>query len=1147
MSKTNKIKSSQISNPFSTGGGGVSFEHRVQASFLLGLLIDGFAPVLNQPIQKVSFQTKIHGFDLDDIMVVTNSPHRESKMLCQIKHKLSFTSSNKESREVICAAWGDYNNAKFNKSLDKLVVITGLISSGTIESLRYIYQLAISCTNSLDFSDKLSKGKFTSDKTRNKFDEIKKLLNLANGSEVSLDDVWGFFKVFVLLVYDLDYQNSINATLIESLIKSNCHADANDVWARMCEYAAFCDQSAADITLDNFDASIKEKFGLNSFPPDEAVGITPDAFWAKLSLLGEWEDNNPADCAIVEKVIGAKYEQVRTTLQDLLAQEVDYIKWNNGRWKITNPESMAHICHNYYYNDTISTIFSVASDILQERDKRLNNDNRLLFEGKAFDYSLTLRKNILVGINILINKVELPNCSQQEINRTKILFIRNLFDNCTWERLASIGDLLCLIAEIAPDWYLNTLEKYLKNNTDDVRKLLPQSDNYMWTQNYLCPLLWSIETLAWNDRYLVSCIRCLCELNMLQHDYGNIGNTPKASIISILLPWHHCTLASLETRKAAITLMLREYLSTEWESIKALMPRETSCSTYTAKPKYMLHVPENAELNADYNEMSIYIFQQAVSFASDDINKLSDMIKYIEYYYSDLGVQFLESIKCNYKNWSDEDLFIVWNKLEDCKYKILWRNEGEEPKSEAFSVLCHTTKTLAPSNIIYKARRLFVAKYDEFSVKTDDYHASSQARTQAQVDGLTKVWKTHGLAGVLQLTAGTTKESLILGRLGGILDINGFTQVLTYCYNTDNIFLIKTVTESFINRNGVKTLLSIDWSNYSPNYIADILVYQHLTDGLLEVVSILLKNNEQLYWSKAIIPTYYEKTDYELEIVINHLIKENRYIAIINMLGHIDKSVPIKTEILYNILIKAATTNNAQDRLDSFAVTNLIKYLQQEDVQNIDMDKLCNIEFLYLPWLNDHSPVRPRALNNAIANDPRFFCELILRMYKGTDDEKTEKLPEELGKRLFDILFRFKIVPGVDWFGNFHKDAFVSWINTVIEWGRQNSRDVVVQHTIGSGLSYAINENDEIDQAIVEVLDNRDYDAIREGFSMGIHNQRGVYIVDPEGKAEKQLNEKYERMAIKFEQSGYSRIAQTLHKIADNYLKEIDSNKYEDD
>ena len=46
----------KLSNAFSTGGGGGSFERRIQAVFLLALLVDGVSPILNMPVERLHFK-----------------------------------------------------------------------------------------------------------------------------------------------------------------------------------------------------------------------------------------------------------------------------------------------------------------------------------------------------------------------------------------------------------------------------------------------------------------------------------------------------------------------------------------------------------------------------------------------------------------------------------------------------------------------------------------------------------------------------------------------------------------------------------------------------------------------------------------------------------------------------------------------------------------------------------------------------------------------------------------------------------------------------------------------------------------------------------------------------------------------------------
>ena len=88
----------KLSNAFSTGGGGGSFERRIQAVFLLALLVDGVSPILNMPVEQVAFQTRHLGYAVDDMAVFSTSG---AKLLCQMKHSLFITEKDATFQEVI--------------------------------------------------------------------------------------------------------------------------------------------------------------------------------------------------------------------------------------------------------------------------------------------------------------------------------------------------------------------------------------------------------------------------------------------------------------------------------------------------------------------------------------------------------------------------------------------------------------------------------------------------------------------------------------------------------------------------------------------------------------------------------------------------------------------------------------------------------------------------------------------------------------------------------------------------------------------------------------------------------------------------------------------------------------------------------------
>jgi hypothetical protein len=58
---------------------------------------------------------------------------------------------------------------------------------------------------------------------------------------------------------------------------------------------------------------------------------------------------------------------------------------------------------------------------------------------------------------------------------------------------------------------------------------------------------------------------------------------------------------------------------------------------------------------------------------------------------------------------------------------------------------------------------------------------------------------------------------------------------------------------------------------------------------------------------------------------------------------------------------------------------------------------------------------------------------------------------------------------------------------------------------------------------------------MRDGFTMAIANSRGSYWVDPTGKPELELAEKYRQQAEEVENAGYQRLATALRGLADSY------------
>jgi hypothetical protein len=89
-------------------------------------------------------------------------------------------------------------------------------------------------------------------------------------------------------------------------------------------------------------------------------------------------------------------------------------------------------------------------------------------------------------------------------------------------------------------------------------------------------------------------------------------------------------------------------------------------------------------------------------------------------------------------------------------------------------------------------------------------------------------------------------------------------------------------------------------------------------------------------------------------------------------------------------LLALAQIEDPTGKIDSYHITEIIKALQGNAAT--DQDKLFQIEWAYLPLLDWHSDGdgSPVTLENRLASDPNFFCELIQLTYRAKGEESKE-------------------------------------------------------------------------------------------------------------------------------------------------------------
>lgn len=424
-----------LSNPFSTGGGGVHFEAHVQASFVALMLTCGNAPCLPcWPIVEIKLQGKIEGFDTDDLIVVVENPtgKEKQKLLGQIKHSISITQGSAIFGEVIQAAWNDFNNPEvFNRKKDVIALITGPLSSTDTHNVKWLLSQARHTKNVDEFLRNVRQAKFSPARSNEKLEVFQYHLKVANnGTDLTNDELYEFLNHFHLLGYDLGNEFGVVLSLLHSHIAQFHQQYPQWVWSRIVDIVQTWNQDAGTITPSKIPDDLLDVFKQRVVAtiPEELRAVPqavktdwahhPDASCLAIAVLvGRWNEKNEYDLEVLTQLLGISYDEWLRKAREILHAPDSPLSVRNGVWKVANRIELWSILGSRILDQNLDLFKSLTISVLKEPDPvfELPAEERYAANiyGKVLHFSPMLRQGIAEGMAILGSQPEACiNCSQ---------------------------------------------------------------------------------------------------------------------------------------------------------------------------------------------------------------------------------------------------------------------------------------------------------------------------------------------------------------------------------------------------------------------------------------------------------------------------------------------------------------------------------------------------------------------------------------------------------------------------------------------------------------------------------------------------------------------------------------------------------------
>ena len=1165
-----------IINPYSTGGGGFTFENYIQTAFVVLMLAGGYLPCLpGKKITKLKLQCKNAGFSTDDIVAYTvdNSTNVEHKLLVQIKHDISITNSDKQFQEVITSAWTDFNNSSiFNKEKDVIALITGPLSKSDFYDTRIILDWARHSENEKDYFVKLAN--FCSNQKRNKVEVFRKALNKANGNiDISDELIFSFLRHFYIIGYDLDITGGVTHSLLTSIInKFQPNKQAISIWSRISEEVYSFNKNAGTITIETLPADITDyfktetastipkKYTKPSLKEEMIIAgmdrkLDPHLFTA--AVIGGWNENSQGDNEIIGEVTGGFKDWI-DSIREIKNYNDEIISLKNGRWQVKDKISVLLKYASFFYDSRLDSIKTIALKVLSEIhpmfDLKPEDRFAAAIYGKIPKYSSELRKGLSETLAFLgIHGSKLKNCTLHKPEDTVTLTIRELFKDADWKLWASLNDLLPILAEAAPNEFLSSVENALKQYPCPFDELFSQEGlGGITGANYMTGLYWALETLAWSEEYFSRTILTLAEI--ATHDPGGRwANRPSNSITTILLPWMPQTTATIEKRIASLRGIQRNFPDIAWKIVISLLPNQHQISMGSHKPSFRNFIPEDWKPEVPTSEY----WEQVQGYASIAIDMAKGNMQYVSALVENLDNipqpsfgAFLDYLSSDeIINLPDEQKQPIWETMVVFirKHRSFSDSKWALP-SEMVDLLEQTANKISPSNPEYLHRHLFSNRDYEFLDRDIDWHTQQEIILKQRIEAIKQIYKINKTVSVISFAEHVENPEKVGNVFAYIADEENDRELLPAFLESQEQFKKQFISGYISSR---YQLLGINWidnqrtETWSIKQKCALLFNVPFEIEIWQKVDELLGEQAGEYWTNINVNPF--STQSSLLPAIKYLLRYNRPLLALDCIyAHYFSKKELFIEQAIEALLKGTSTDEPIGAMDAHHVIEIIKMLQVDP--QINEDELFKIEWAYLPLLysyNSYNNAEPKLLYKKLSQNPDFFIEIIQLIYRSknqTNEQEPDETRESIASNAWKLLNKWKRPPGKLDDGTFSGEALIKWYNEVKEKTIESGHFEVAMTHLGRVLFYAGSDPNGlwIHQSAAELLNDEDDDNIRQGFSLEVFNSRGFYAVDPTGKPEREIAASWRHKAEEIEKLGLIRFASELKKLASSYDREAE-------
>ncbi len=874
-------------------------------------------------------------------------------------------------------------------------------------------------------------------------------------------------------------------------------------------------------------------------------------------LAGRWQEGNDRDRLILAALSGVEYEELREALTALAAQEDPFVASVDRSWALVSPFDAWILLGPYLYEDDLKRLERVVRDVLGELDPALDLPTderwRASLDGRVFSFSDDLRRGLaetLALLGVHGGRIDAGGGNSGTVWASYLVrdLLKRANEDATCRAWASTADLLPLLAEAAPDAFLDAVRQGVAGEHPLLAGIFTdrEDEGMFGGPSAHTGVLWALENTAWSRDHFGQTLDLLARLAEIDPG-GRLSNRPFESMAAIYSPLRPGTSADAAGRLSVLDALRRRHRGIAWRLMLSVLPDLFGIHPLTHEPQFRDWKPARSSVKM---VGSLQFVTETVTRLLNDVATTDDWVALLdkvpqlppgdrEHVLETLGSRLDDG------SLQTDDMPRLW---EAVRSLTAHHRQYADVAGEELQRLDALEARLRPSQPIANSAWLFADHLPDLGEHrpADDLRRYEAERARHRQQAMGEILRVGGLSDARRLANSSPVPWFVGVAIADATADEYESELLALLEANDSadLQIAHGYAARRFERDGWAWIerLTEETTSLSASQKARLLIATRDYPRAWEVAEGLGSAVGTEFWNRFM--PYQLGSDFpHVDLAAQRLIGVGRYGMALRLLRLYARqnASEASAELVANALEAVIAGTNIDPEpgvLQQHDFEPLFGLLGKH-ADALGWERIARLQWTFLPALGLEP--RVQVLHRLLSSDPSFFVNVLSKVYrpKGVDaknDESAEAI--RMAMNGYRLLSSWSMLPGLREDGVIDGQALRVWIREALtklaKEGRREIGETHIGHLLARSPADADGQWPAI--AVREVFEELQDERIENGLIVEVINRRGVTTrsLEDGGAQERELVAEYNQQADGFSDE-WPRTAAILRAIARNY------------